>query len=94
MTCLILSKEKVRIKRKKGRSTSVRVKNENESESLYKDSTLYGTSKYLNHTQLKNESESLGLLNSRLVKQPNLAIGKNLESKLCKPFFASRTLNR
>jgi hypothetical protein len=33
-----------------------------------KDSTIFGTSKYLNHTQLKNESESLSMLNSRAKK--------------------------
>ena len=42
--------------------------NQNENESTMKDSTLMATSKYLNHTQLRNETESLSLLNSRLKK--------------------------
>lgn len=39
-----------------------------ENDSTIKDSTLVATSKYLNHTQLKNETESLSLLNSRIKK--------------------------
>jgi hypothetical protein len=39
-----------------------------ENESSLKETSLMATSKYLNHTQLKNETESLSLLNSRLKK--------------------------
>ena len=44
-----------------------------ENESTIKESTLMATSKYLNHTQLKNETESLSLLNSRMKKNGMLS---------------------
>lgn len=42
-----------------------------------KDSSVMATSKYLNHTQLRNETESLSLLNSRLKKGGGLFSTKN-----------------
>lgn len=40
-----------------------------ENDSNNPESTIFGTSKYLNHTQLRNETESLSLLNTRLVSK-------------------------
>lgn len=69
----------MRIKRKKGKSITTRPRNgnEHENDSIFKESTIYGTSKYLNHTQLKNETESLGLLNTRLLNKPSQLLGKS-----------------
>lgn len=46
---------------------------ENES-SVRGDSTLMATSKYLNHTQLKNETESLSLLNSKVKRNGLMSV--------------------
>ena len=72
----------MRIKRKKTRAKTFKQKLDNlsERESVFKDSTIYGTSKYLNHTQLKNETESLSLLNNRLVASKKLGGGGKIMS--------------
>lgn len=53
-----------RVRVKKKYSKLMRMK-EGDIENSLRDSTLLGTSKYLNHTQLKNETDSLSLLNSK-----------------------------
>jgi hypothetical protein len=63
-------KAKKRVKSKHNAGTT------GENDSTIRDSTIMATSKYLNHTQLKNETESLSLLNSR-VRRSGLQNAKN-----------------